>query len=119
MKTASVSGVGVIVLGFFIATIPVMAESSLNRIIVVPDPVGFERAVVEAAAMHAQALRPIHYVEEPVITPKPPGQVAAEVRSQRPVGTKCEPSDTSRAVLDKENQSFERPSPNTNVFGKW
>jgi|ERR1017187_5856911 hypothetical protein len=119
MKTASVIGVGVIILGFFITTLPVMADTSLNHIVVVPDPVGFERAVVEAAAMHAQALRPIHYVEEPVITPKGSGRVAAEVRSQRSVGTKCEPSDTSRAVLDKENQSFERPSPNTNVFGKW
>ena len=118
MKIASVSGVGVIILGVLIGNAPVTA-GSLDHMVVVSAPAGFERIVDEVATIHLAARQTVHHVTEPVSTPRGSGQVAAEARAERPVATKCEPSDTSRAVLDKENESFERPLPNTNVFGKW
>ena len=118
MKIAFMSGVGVIILGCVIGNAPVMA-GALDHMVVVSAPAGFERVVDEVTTIHLAARQTVYHVYEPVITPKTAAQTAAEMRAQKPVETKCQPSDTSRAVLDKENQSFERPLPNTNVFGKW
>jgi hypothetical protein len=84
----------------------------------VPAPAGFEKAVEEAALAHAEALRPLHYVEPPQITSREVVRAAAATRTSRRCEAKHEPRDTSRAVLSAENAALERPRPRTNFFGR-
>jgi hypothetical protein len=84
----------------------------------VPAPAGFEKAAEEGALAHADALRPLHYVEPPPMTSREVARAAAAMRTPRRCEAKDEPRDTSRGVLNAENAALERPIPRTNFFGR-